>query len=126
MNNQLLIEACESLKRQNILINERHPPQPTTQPICVRSSGIFSTEKKSADEYLNKTLYSSSNREEMLRIYRPTINNRTPSQSRDDFSFKNDGSVKIDYFKTSYGTSFTTPIKFAMVRPVPYPDHRGW
>ncbi len=58
----------------------------------------------------------------MLRIYRPTVTSQTPNQSRDDLSFKHDESVKIDLYKTSYGTSFTTPIKFSVVRPVPYPD----
>lgn len=123
---QKVIEAQKYLNRRNIVITERKHVRPTTQPICVRTNqGIFTTEKSTIDSYVSETLINPKETG-MLSVIRPTFEKRSASQIRNESSLRCEVKLNSSQYKTSYATTFQTPKRNELVKPIPYPNPHGW
>jgi hypothetical protein len=75
--NKKFQKALKEFTERKIVITEPKRPFQITKPYCPRGRGFFSTEKKSGDNFLAKSLYSPQTRSGMLKASMPIVDPRS-------------------------------------------------
>lgn len=86
--NQQMQKSMRDFRDRKIVITEPKRPFQITKPLCPRGRGFFSTEKKSGDNFVAKSLYSPHTRSGMLKASMPIVDPRSSFQIRNQSSFK--------------------------------------